>query len=224
MRFLRPLSLLILWFGIPLLFVPAGFGALAWDSQRVELTALHGAKEAVGIFRFANVGGGPITITTIQPSCGCTTAELAKRTYAPGESGEIKAVFNLGDMTGVQEKSIAVTTDDAPGKPVSLILHVTIPERYSCTPRLLLWRMGEKPEEKFALIAPAEGQRIAAVEIKAVVQGDVATRTEQVEAGSKYRLYLRPANTATLLTAGVSCLVRFADGTSQPFTVNVLVR
>ena len=69
------------------------FATLTWDPQRIEFTAKTADKQAVGIFRFVNSGKTTITITSVKPDCGCTTAELEKQTYAPGETGEIKAVF-----------------------------------------------------------------------------------------------------------------------------------
>ncbi|HKB56678.1 MAG TPA: DUF1573 domain-containing protein [Lacunisphaera sp.] len=218
---LRSLRLLL---GLQILLPTLGFGALSWDSQKIQLTAKTGEKQASGVFHFTNAGSATITITSVVPSCGCTTAELARRTYAPGETGEIKATITMGDMMGVQEKTITVTTDEAAGKPVPLILRVTIPELFTCTPQTLLWRIGDKLEEKSALISATEAQRIAAIEVKAVVSGEVSAHVEPVEAGTKFRLLVRPASTSKIMTAGISCIVRFADGMTLPFTVNALVR
>jgi len=77
-----------------------GQGALTWNTERIDLTTKPGDKEAVGLFRFENNSQKTVTITSVQPSCGCTTAALEKRIYAPGEKGEIKAVFTLGDRVG----------------------------------------------------------------------------------------------------------------------------
>jgi hypothetical protein len=35
-------------------------------------------------YRFSNTGTYPVTIIEVQPSCGCTTVQLAKKEYAPG--------------------------------------------------------------------------------------------------------------------------------------------
>ena len=56
-----------------------------------------GDKEVVAEFNFKNVGTTPVTIRDLTTSCECTAAELAKRTYAPGEAGTVKAVFTPGD-------------------------------------------------------------------------------------------------------------------------------
>src|SRR5258708_10241299 len=180
---LRSLRLLL---GLQILLPTLGFGALSWDSQKIQLTAKTGEKQASGVFHFTNAGSATITITSVVPSCGCTTAELARRTYAPGETGEIKATITMGDMMGVQEKTITVTTDEAAGKPVPLILRVTIPELFTCTPQTLLWRIGDKLEEKSALISATEAQRIAAIAAKAVVSGDVSRHAQP--AGARHTL------------------------------------
>ena len=45
-------------------------------------------------FPFRNAGPEPLTITDLQASCGCLTPTLARRTYAPGESGELTLEVN----------------------------------------------------------------------------------------------------------------------------------
>ena len=200
------------------------FGALHWDTQKIELTAKSGDKEAVGIFRFANSGNAPVTITTIQPSCGCTTAELAKRTYAPGETGEIKAVFTLGDRVGVQEKSIHVATDEASGKPVSLILRVVIPELFTYTPRVLVWKSEDGQSQKESVISVLGPHKITAIEVKAVTPAAATTQIETIEPGTKYRLLVRPDSPAKPVTVTISCVATFADGMTQTFAIYALVR
>src|SRR5436309_15173132 len=45
-------------------------------------------------FPFRNAGNEPLTITDLDASCGCLTPTLAKRTYAPGEGGELTLEVN----------------------------------------------------------------------------------------------------------------------------------
>jgi len=200
------------------------FGALSWETQKLELTTKPGERQATGVYHFKNAGGSAITITGIKPSCGCTTTELAKKTYAPGESGEIRAVLAFGDEVGPQRKSIAVTTDDAPDKPTSLILQVTIPELLTYAPRLLLWRTTEQAEEKPIVISSNGPQKIVGIEFKAAVPANVSTRIEPMVGGTKFQLFIRPTSVAKEMTVAVTCLARFMDGTSHPFTVFALVR
>ncbi len=63
-------------------------------------------------FPFINTSDRTITISNIKASCGCTTPELAKKVFAPGEGETIHAAFNTKGRTGNQAKTITITTDD----------------------------------------------------------------------------------------------------------------
>ena len=218
--FLRFLGFVLFVILLPVI----GQGALIWSNPQIELTTKPGDKEAVGLFRFENSGKSPVTITSVQPSCGCTTAELEKRTYASGEKGEIKAVFTLGDRVGAQEKIIYVATDDASARPVALVLHVMIPELLTCAPRLLMWKVGETPDEKIAVISANTKLQIVGVEISSATPADVVIHIETKEAGVSYQLFVRPISSAHVMNVPVSVVAKFADGTSQPIKVYALVR
>ena len=198
--------------------------ALTWDNQRVELKVKPSDKEAIASFHFVNSGQTSVTIVHIQPSCGCTTAQLEKRQYAPGESGDIKAVFTIGDRVGDQEKTIFVTADDAPEKSIALTLHVTIPELLICTPRLLMWNVGDKPDAKPTAISSSTSMPITAVNITSPLSSEVAARIEVVEPGVRYHLFVSPVTTAAAMNAPVAGTATFADGTIQPFKIYALVR
>lgn len=199
--------------------------ALKWETQRIEITTKPSDKEAVGLFRFTNTGDKPVTISSVQSSCGCTTAVLAKNVYGPGESGEIKAVFTIGDRVGEQEKSIFVITDDARDRSLALALHVTIPELLHYAPRLLMWNVGEKPEEKATAITSNSKLKIASIEITAsAASAELAARISPVEAGTSYQLLVRPLSTGTVMNAPVAGIATFSDGTTQPFKIYALVR
>lgn len=207
------------------LFPLAGHAALVWNTQRIELTTKPTDKEVVGVFRFENDGPAPVTITGIQPSCGCTTAELEKRTYAPGESGEIKAVFTLGGRVGEQVKTIDVATDDPAARPVSLVLHVFIPELLTCSSRLLIWKIGAAPAEKSTVLAANTALKITALELsRESLPKEVTARLELVEAGAKYRLTVAPVSTSADLNVTLAGTATFSDGTVQPFNIFALVR
>jgi hypothetical protein len=193
--------------------------ALTWSNRQVDLTQLN------GVFHFTNSGETPVTITDIHTSCGCTTAELAKRTYAPGETGEITAIYTVGNAKGRQSKIVNVTTDDAPAKPVELTLQVTIPDEIVYSPRMLLWRVGDKLDEKTVVITSPTSRKITRVEVQSITpEKEAVTRIESSPDGDSFRLFTRPhlASKATQVT--IACLATFADGGTETLTVYVLVR
>jgi hypothetical protein len=202
------------------LFSPAwGFASLHWDSQRIELTAQPGETTVTGVFRFVNSGSAPITLISVRPSCGCTTAELAQREYAPEARGEIKAVVALGERAGVEERLIVVTTAEAPTAPISLTLRITIPERLTFSSRQLQWRSNEAPVEKSIVVTNASPQKIAVIESSGISRSRGTVRIETLEPGTKYRIFLRPASLSREATLPFSFLVRFADQTCRKFQI-----
>ena len=74
-----------------------GSAALTWETTEVDVHPTLSDKTAVAHFKYKNTGDKPVKITSVHPSCGCTTAALAKDVVAPNESGEITATFNIGD-------------------------------------------------------------------------------------------------------------------------------
>lgn len=72
-------------------------------------------------FKFTNTGTGPILISDVQPSCGCTTPDWTKTPVAPGKSGIIKAEYNPLNRPGTFAKTLSVTSN---GEPSTLVLNI----------------------------------------------------------------------------------------------------
>ncbi len=179
--------------------------------------------EVKAAFPFKNSGDHPVTITEAQPSCGCTTAELKKKTYAPGESGEIAVVFHPAERTGLQEKYITVTTDEPNQEPIQLLLEVNIKQHLTIEPRLLAWGLGEKPSERLVVVSALPSRPITELTAQGVLAGACETRIEVVEKGQKYHLYVKPVSTAASLITTVNLQAKFANGTERNSEVYVYV-
>lgn len=125
-----------------------------WLSANItfETTVVDGGKANlddkmfVAEFPFINTGEKTVTLLSIDSSCGCTVAETEKKTYAPGESGVIKASFDFGVRTGQQTKQIRVVTDGQPQQRIDLVLKIDIPQVLSIKPRVLFWEDEEEPK------------------------------------------------------------------------------
>src|SRR5689334_2932863 len=113
--------------------------ALTFDPSQVELKPAITDKTAVAHFKFKNTGEKPVKILAVHPSCGCTTAKLDHETIAPNETGEIVATFNIGQRTGLQKKTITVSTDDSPDTPTMLTLTANIPQLLQLAPAFVYW-------------------------------------------------------------------------------------
>jgi hypothetical protein len=102
----------------------------------------------VASYGFRNDTAAPVTITQAVATCDCTLIDLAKKTYAPGESGVLVVRFDPTGRSGTVSRTINVVTDE-PGAPSQLLkLTAELPEVLSFTPRDLSWEAGEKPEAK----------------------------------------------------------------------------
>lgn len=219
------MSCLNKFFAVVALLPGICFGSLVWETQSVDLNAKPYDQQMAGVFRFKNTGKFPVTITTLQPSCGCTTAELTKRTYLPTETGEVRAVYKLNGVTGEQQKFITVTTDDTTAKTVRLNLHIKVPELLTCTPRMLLWRIGGNVDEKSAIISAPADLKISGIEIKTIVpEKEAVVRLEHDSHGGTFQLFIHPLSSLGASQTVISCIANFADGTKRPFSVFALVR
>ena len=178
---------------LTLAFLPvSSFAELEWETTRLDLKAKLGVKNLTGIYKFTNTGSDTVEIISVKANCGCTTPSLDKKVYAPGESGEIKAIFDVGSRVGPQHKTITVAT--VGGKRYSLILKTTIPTLLTIQPRVLFWTQNSENTPKKVDIK---------VSIKELVDVAVLTESstfraelETIEAGKHYTLTVTPRYTA----------------------------
>lgn len=68
------------------------------------------------IFKFKNTGTEPLIISNAKGSCGCTAPEWPKEPIAPGESGEMKVVFNSRGKSNKQNKTVTITANTTPNQ------------------------------------------------------------------------------------------------------------
>jgi hypothetical protein len=125
---------------------------LKWEQTAIELHPALGEKQAVGHFKYENVGKTPVRIKSARSSCGCTVAQSQKEDVQPGQKGEITATFTIGDRTGIQAKAITVETDD-PAQPVAqLMLKTVIPQMLTIAPAFVYWTIGEETKPKTIVV------------------------------------------------------------------------
>ena len=140
--FVRKISLICLSVLVAAPAVTASTG-LTFVKTRVELTVAPDAKKVTVPYFFENKTERTITIARYDSACSCLSAKVkdGKLVYKPGEKGEMKVDFDLGNFSGVVEKTVLLwTTEDAEEKPSS-ILHValTIPVLFEVNPKTVFW-------------------------------------------------------------------------------------
>lgn len=100
------------------------------------------------VYAFTNTSEEAISIAETKASCGCTVPSLEKYDYAPGESGELTAVFTIGSRQGEQHKIINVHTESEGGESAfyELKLEVDIPVPVTLKPRVRFWTVSQEAE------------------------------------------------------------------------------
>jgi hypothetical protein len=166
---------------------------LEWSKTRVELSATAGDGSVSAEFPYKNTSGHPIEIAQVRTSCDCTTATPTVNTVLPGKGGVIRAVFEVGDRLGQQEKTIEVVTRDAPEKPAVLILHIRIAEVVLSQPRALIWPIGGPAIEKVMEFTAAEPYQLRGLTSPSDTPG-FESRLEKVT-DHRFRLRLTPLST-----------------------------
>jgi hypothetical protein len=164
--------------------------ALVFEKTELDLKPDMGAQTAVAVFKYENKGDAPVHIKAVKPSCGCTTAALAKNDVAPGEKGEISATFNIGDRTGLQVKTITVETDDAKAPQTVLTFRATINQLLEIQPNFLSWQAGEAAQPKTIVAKAAKGVTINKVDVTSST-GDFTAKVEPGPAG-EFKIQVQP--------------------------------
>ena len=215
----RPLPVLA---AITLLRVSA-HAQLQWDApvQSFERTPEDGHVEAR--YAFKNAGPAQVTIKTLRSSCGCTTARLDRKTYAPGESGEVVLKFTFGARRGLQQKGVTVVTNPATPTPVVLGLRVNISEPVTLTPALVWWRVGDAAEAKTVQVAIAPG---SSVRVKGVASSSprIAARLQSAKPGEPYTISVTPSDTSVRETAEITVQTDFPADAPRTYTIHVRIK
>jgi len=91
---------------------PASKARIKFESDTFDFGSIPRGSTVVHTFKFRNAGEDTLHITSVRPTCGCTTAPLSSDRIAPGEEATIKAYFNSQKFNGRVTKQIYVNSDD----------------------------------------------------------------------------------------------------------------
>ena len=197
--------------------------ALLWENSQLQLTAMAGTPEIATAFSFRNTGDTPVTITGLRTSCSCTTAEVEKPNYAPGESGRIEIRFHPEERTGLVDRTITVTTDDQ--STVTMSLRVNLFEPVVCSAKTLTWKKGTPALEQAVEIAANAPSLIRAIELES---GDLEkfanAQVETIEPSQRYRLLIAPLDPRQSRETPLHCRIEFTDGSIRRLVISTVIK
>lgn len=99
---------------------------LRFKSTTVDFGNVDSGKVVDILFQFENAGDDTLVIQNVIPACGCTTAALDKKEYAPGEKGKIASKFSTSGYSGKVIKTITVVSNDPASRETRLTLTGTV--------------------------------------------------------------------------------------------------
>jgi hypothetical protein len=86
-------------------------GDLRFLATTADLGILRQGDKREARFSFTNVTDHPVTITSVDGSCPCLRLLTDKKTYAPGETGELVLEFDSQDYLRAYSQTVVVRTD-----------------------------------------------------------------------------------------------------------------
>ena len=110
----------------------SSFWARFWGKKITRVASIASHTNMVTVTN--SITPIPVTIVSVHPSCGCTTAEQPPLpwTIAPGASGQIRFSVNLLGKSGTLFKSVSVSTDKG-SKTLQLVVNIQAPVKTGMT-------------------------------------------------------------------------------------------
>jgi hypothetical protein len=190
--------------------------ALVFEKTELHLHPEVGASKVDAVFKYENKGTTPVHIKAVRPTCGCTTAALAKNDVAPGEKGEIVATFNIGDRIGVQTKTVTIETDDAENPQTVLTFKATIAQLLDVQPTFVYWQANEPAKPKTIVAKAGKGTTVKKLDVTSS-SGDFTAKVEAGSGPGEFKIQVQPKDTAKPVNASVTIKPDVAS--AKPYVV-----
>lgn len=95
--------------------VPAGNApVMTFKETEYDFGTIKQGAVVDHVFQFTNTGKAPLIIESASASCGCTAPDWTKTPVAPGETGEVKVVFNSTGKFGQQSPTVTIRANTEP--------------------------------------------------------------------------------------------------------------
>lgn len=167
---------------------------LSWDNRQLDFHPTMQDTNVLARFTFSNIGNQTVTVTSVKSTCDCTTSQLDKRVYLPGEKGEIIANFTIGKRTGQQQKNILIQTDDQSDPVTQLTMRVFIPELVKITPGFVFWKIGEEKTPKTITLKVTHDSPIKIIGVSSTNER-LFPQLKTIKAGEEYVIVVTPGDT-----------------------------
>ena len=111
--------------------IPQAPGEIALSATEFDFGTIPNTGPVSQVFQVRNVGDGPLEISGVSTSCGCTTAEVDSHQLAAGGSTDLTVTYNPlahNGVTGDFMRLVYIRSDDPDTPEASLTIRVTVVE------------------------------------------------------------------------------------------------
>ncbi|MBL0102796.1 MAG: DUF1573 domain-containing protein [Bacteroidetes bacterium] len=85
--------------------------AFKFEAESHNFGTIKQGESVTYEFKFTNTGNEPLIITNAAGSCGCTVPIWPKEPIMKGQTSTIKVTFNSAGKSGVQDKTVTLTSN-----------------------------------------------------------------------------------------------------------------
>ena len=113
-------------------------GRFTPDEKTFNFGKILSSNSVEHVFKFKNTGDANLVITSASGSCHCTVPQLSKMDYAPGETGEIKVIFDpKGKAAGPVQQRVTVVSNDPTSPTSSLLIEADVQPIVTIEPKII---------------------------------------------------------------------------------------
>ncbi len=88
-----------------------GQAKIEFSRLDIDFGTIQQGEEIMIPFNLKNTGDAPLIIYKVEPSCGCTVSQYPDKPIKPGETAQVKLIFNSDGYSGYQIKTAKVFTN-----------------------------------------------------------------------------------------------------------------
>lgn len=195
---------------------PQAAPVIVCDQPAYEFGNADPAVPVQHTFLIANKGDAPLAIRRVQPSCGCTTAQISQTNINPGETATLPAQVNLQGRSGAQEKHIAIESNDPRTPTLMLTLKGNVRPDLQVEPESLTVSplRGDQPVTVAVVFTNHSAAPIKVTRVETTATNLTAS-IAALEEGKAYRVSV--STVPPLQTGPVEGMVRiFTDSPARP--------
>ncbi len=168
--------------------------SLAFDQYLVNRRDVGLAPIIQGEYHFTNTGAEPLTITKLDPSCGCLRPRLEddKRVYQPGESGYfVVGVTTANEAPGPHTYTVKVDYEDPQPRQATVRFKLILPEKKVTVdpPELAFYQHNGQPSQATVYVTDYRGHEIAVTDATSTSDViDIEVQTAEVDESGNTRV------------------------------------